>query len=93
MSDYAYDCEVCGTRAWTCVYFGEVRDGIFGCGRANTKVFRCGGCGVERLDEIACPNQSFYETNAYRQLLEEELSKEGHYAVADELQIFAEQVL
>ena len=93
MSDCPYDCEVCGASDWTRVYAGEVRDGIFGHSRADTQVFRCGGCGVERLDEAACPNESFYETPAYRQLLQEDLSKEGHYAVADELQIFAEQVL
>jgi 2-polyprenyl-3-methyl-5-hydroxy-6-metoxy-1,4-benzoquinol methylase len=93
MSDYAHDCEVCGTRDWTRVYVGDVRDGVFGRSRANTQVFRCGGYGVERLDENACPNESFYETPAYRQRLEEELSKEAHYAVSDELQVFAERVL
>lgn len=93
MSDYAHYCEICGTRAWIQVYVGDVRDGIFGRRRVDTQVFRCGGCGVERLDEAACPDERFYETPAYRQHLEEGLSKEGHYSVAGELQIFAEQAL
>lgn len=93
MSDYVQDCEICGTHSWTRVYVGDVRDGVYGRICADTQVFRCGGCGVERLDEAACPDEAFYETPAYRQRLQEELSKEGHYDVADELQIFAEQAM
>ncbi len=81
MSDYVQDCEICGTHSWTRVYVGDVRDGVYGRICADTQVFRCGGCGVERLDEAACPDEAFYETPAYRQRLQEELSKEGHYAV------------
>jgi 2-polyprenyl-3-methyl-5-hydroxy-6-metoxy-1,4-benzoquinol methylase len=93
MTDSFGACEICGGRGWSPVYRGEVRDGVFGRTRSGTTVARCDGCGVDRLEESACPDESFYETEGYRRKLQEELSAAGHYAVADELQVFTQQVL
>jgi SAM-dependent methyltransferase len=86
-------CEICGGTEWAAVYCGDVRDGIFGRVRSATSVARCQTCGVDRLEEAACPNDSFYETDEYRRKLQEELTAAGHHAVADELQVFTHQVL
>jgi len=80
-------CEICGVDAWTTVYRGPVRDGIFGKVRDATVVCRCGGCGVERLDETACPPDSFYEGDAYRAKLAKGLDSEAYFAEHDMLQL------
>jgi hypothetical protein len=79
MSDYACDREVCGAQIWTGVHAGEVRDGTFGYSRADTEVFRCGGCRVKDPDEAYSPSDNFYEAPTYRQLLRENLSRKRYY--------------
>jgi SAM-dependent methyltransferase len=86
-------CEICGTHDWSIVYRGDVRDGVFGRSRPDVTVGRCGGCGADRLDESVCPDDAFYETEAYRKKLEEELTAKAHYAVSDELQAFTHKVI
>lgn len=93
MTDGFGACEICGGRGWSPIYRGEVRDGVFGRARPGTAVARCDGCDAHRLEEVACPDESFYETEDYRRKLQEELSAAGHYAVTDELQVFTQQVL
>jgi 2-polyprenyl-3-methyl-5-hydroxy-6-metoxy-1,4-benzoquinol methylase len=93
MNDAYGPCEICGTSSWSQIYAGNARDGVFGQSRPDTTVMRCGGCGVDRLDESACPDESFYETPAYRAKLQEELTAAGHFAVADELQVFTHQAI
>ena len=93
MTDTFGPCEICGTCDWHIAYRGDVRDGIFGRSRPDAEVGHCGGCGADRLDERVCPDDVFYETEAYRKKLQEELTTEGHYAVADELQVFTHQVM
>lgn len=86
-------CAICGANDWCDVYFGAVRDGVFGHSRSGVRVCRCCSCGVERLDEDACPDDAFYETPAYRQKLKQELTAAAHQAMTDDLQIFTQQVL
>lgn len=86
-------CAICGANDWGDVYVGSVRDGVFGRTRLGARVCRCGNCGVERLDEDVCPDDAFYETPAYREKLQQELTAAAHQAVADELQIFTQQIL
>ena len=93
MTDTFAACEICGGRDWTCVYRGDIRDGVFGRVRADALVARCNGCKADRLEETACPDESFYETDEYRRKLQQELTAAGHYAVTDELQLFTQQVL
>ena len=93
MTDTFDPCEICGARDWHIVYRGNVRDGIFGRSQSDATVSRCGDCGADRLDESVCPDMAFYETEAYRKKLQEELTAAGHYAVADELQVFTQQVI
>lgn len=84
-------CEICDSTDWHTIYAGAVRDGIFGHNQPNGIVARCAGCGADRLNEDLCPDDGFYETEAYRRKLQEELTAEGHYAISDELQIFTQQ--
>ncbi len=82
-------CEICGAENWRAVYQGPVRDGAFGTLREGATVARCGGCGVDRLAESVCPDESFYETEAYRRKLGQGLSTGAYLGAADALQGFA----
>lgn len=93
MSDAFAPCEICGADAWREIYRGAVRDGVFGHHRDDAPVARCGGCGADRLAEAFCPDEAFYETAAYRQKLQEEVTAAGHYATVDHLQVFTQRVL
>jgi len=93
MTDNFGPCEICGTIDWSITYHGGVRDGVFGSSRPNVTVGHCGDCGADRLDESVCPEDAFYETEAYRKKLQEELTTKGHYALTDEFQIFTQQVI
>lgn len=86
-------CEICGAHEWRTVYQGPVRDGAFGSLQDGATVARCDGCGVERLAEHICPDESFYETEAYRQKLGQGLTTGDYFAAADELQGFALQAI
>jgi SAM-dependent methyltransferase len=86
MSNFA-SCEICGESDWALAYCGPVRDGAFGSVRENALVGRCGYCGVERLAEEVCIPSSFYETDAYRSKLQQELDSESYFSTHDELQI------
>jgi 2-polyprenyl-3-methyl-5-hydroxy-6-metoxy-1,4-benzoquinol methylase len=82
-------CEICGTQAWTLVYKGPIRDGIFGNQYDDAEVAACGGCGIERLAESACKDEAFYETGDYRELVEQGLEAQSYYNAHDHLQIHA----
>lgn len=83
------DCEICGAHSWSAAYEGAVRDGPFGKYREGARVARCGGCGVERLEEAFCPPAEIYETDAYRAKLQEG----DYFKTHDELQIYTQQAL
>lgn len=80
-------CEICGELHWEAVYKGPIRDGVFGALKENASVARCKGCGVERLSEEFCTQDSFYETDLYRHKLQQELNSDGYFSMHDELQI------
>jgi SAM-dependent methyltransferase len=88
LGDFAA-CEICGSESWCTVYQGTVRDGAFGTLHEGATVARCDGCGVDRLAEHICPDDSFYETEAYRRKLGQDLSTGAYLAAAKELQSFA----
>ena len=81
-------CEICGGSEWTTVYRGAIRDGVFGCVRNECEVARCSGCGADRLAEICCPPEDFYETDAYRCHLKQQIDTASYLKGHDELQIF-----
>ncbi|MCH7689888.1 MAG: hypothetical protein IIA17_02430, partial [candidate division Zixibacteria bacterium] len=70
-----------------------MRDGVFGRLSPETTVARCGGCGVDRLDEKDCVNDAFYQTDAYRNRLRQELDSDSYFATHDALQIYTLQQL
>ena len=77
-------CEICGANDWTPVYEGPVRDGSFGSATPEAhRIYQCGSCGVQRLEEAACKDDSFYAGKKYRQLLGESSDAEGFWAKHD----------
>ncbi|MCI0401647.1 MAG: class I SAM-dependent methyltransferase [Gammaproteobacteria bacterium] len=81
-------CEICGSDDWQIVYRGPVRDGAFGnLTGPGAAVGRCGGCGVERLDEATCKEEDFYRTEEYRALLAEPTDAAGFFAEHDAFQL------
>ncbi len=82
-------CEICGTRDWSAVYEGAVRDGAFGNHRDDATVAACAGCGAHRLDEFHCLAEDDYESDAYREHLEQGTDLTAHFAGHDHLQLHA----
>ena len=79
-------CEICGKTEWTSVYSGKIRNGAFG-NYIDGKVFRCDGCGIDRLDEDACIKSKAYQTEEYRSMLEQGLGAKDFFKYADPIQI------
>lgn len=80
-------CTACGADSWTIVHEGPVRDGKFGASRPS-RVARCGGCGVERLDEADCLKAADYASDAYRDRLGQGHDVDRHFREHDELARF-----
>lgn len=81
-------CEICGVSDWQTVRTGPVRDGAFGSLTApETVVGRCGGCGAERLAEAFCHDDSIYNGNQYRNLLQEGVDAASFFAEHDMMQL------
>ena len=65
-------CGICGHDDWQIAYRGVVRDGAFrNFSKDDCIVAKCLICGVERLNETACKDDVFYETEEYRRLLKQ----------------------
>ncbi|WP_084438621.1 class I SAM-dependent methyltransferase [Niveispirillum irakense] len=86
-------CEICGSASWTVSYTGPVRDGTFGRIIEEATVRRCGGCGVERLDERFCLTDADYQSDAYRSTLGQELDNRSYKLKHDTLQRFTMSLL
>jgi SAM-dependent methyltransferase len=81
-------CEICGEKNWIQVYTGPVRDGSFGTATSKDHtVYHCAQCAVQRLEESACKDDSFYAGKKYRELLGEESDAEGFWMAHDIHQI------
>jgi len=80
-------CEICSKNNWSVAYTGAVRDGKFGNLTAPTVVGLCGGCKAERLIESSCVDESQYESEDYRRLLQEDPTSEGFFKNHDPLQL------
>ena len=80
-------CEICLKHEWNCIYEGKVRDGVFGSYVDSARIWRCCGCEVERLDEHVCIPDSFYETEEYRQKLQQQINTKKFFEIHDDLQI------
>lgn len=87
MSGLFEACEICHGDDWTERYAGPVRDGPFGSSLEGGVVARCGGCGAERLSEKFCTPEAYYERDAYRRKLQQDLSTDAYFADHDHLQI------
>ncbi len=86
-------CEICGANDWHVIYDGPIRDGSYGSLRTGATVARCGTCGVDRLVEKHCPDEEFYEGDAYRRRLRQRLTTSAYFPTADKSQEFVFQVL
>lgn len=80
-------CAICGGTEWEVVYRGSIREGVFGTSKENATVAKCKCCEVQRLAEKFCVDDLFYETDAYRHKLQQELNSEAYFSTHDELQI------
>lgn len=81
-------CEICDNSHWDIRYRGKVRDGAFGnFSKEECVVARCLQCGIERLNESACQDEGFYETEEYRRLLNQPEDIAGFMAEHDVLQL------
>jgi SAM-dependent methyltransferase len=85
---YTHPCEICAANDWLPVFSGPIRDGSFGnVTPENHAIYQCPGCGVQRLEEPACKDDSFYAGKKYRELLGEASGAEGFWAKHDIHQI------
>jgi SAM-dependent methyltransferase len=80
-------CAVCGEARWRAVWRGKVRAGKFGSFTDPTEIHQCADCGVQRLAESACKDESFYASGDYRELLGQGKSAASFYAEHDPLQL------
>lgn len=88
MKDFFQPCEICGGSHWQIQYKGRVRDGAFGnFTKGDCIVAKCSECGIERLNESACKDESFYQTTEYRSLLKEPEDVRGFMTEHDKLQL------
>ena len=79
-------CETCGSKNWTLVHSGLIRNGAFGNQRQG-EVYRCGDCQVDRLVESNCLKEESYESEEYRNSLKQGLSTTDFFKHADPIQI------
>jgi SAM-dependent methyltransferase len=87
-SNNTYVCEICGGRDWSSVFSGPIRDGSFGSTTPEDHtIYQCNGCAVQRLEESACKDDSFYAGKKYRELLGEASDAEGFWQKHDIHQI------
>jgi SAM-dependent methyltransferase len=85
---FAHTCEICGANDWATAFSGSIRDGSFGNLTAGDQaIYQCAVCGVQRLEESACKDDSFYAGKKYRELLGEASDVAGFWAKHDIHQI------
>ncbi len=77
-----FPCGVCGRSAWTVVYEGPIRDGVFGKER-NGRVVKCGECTVEALQEPRLTTREYYADGTYRKDVGEEADVESFQSTHD----------
>ena len=65
------------------VYEGAVRTGAFGTQTDHGKVLRCGGCGVDRLNEKVSISSAAYESDEYHATLAQGLEVADFFNHAD----------
>ena len=80
-------CEICGVAKWRAHYAGSVRKGAFGTSLDGI-IGRCGGCGVDRLNEAACLQDADYQSGTYRLQLGQSQAAADFFAEHDLLQHF-----
>lgn len=81
-------CEICGTNNWSFIFEGPIRTGAFGTRTEDGKIARCGGCGVDRLDESVSISALAYESDDYRAAMAQGLEVEDFFSHADPVQIY-----
>jgi 2-polyprenyl-3-methyl-5-hydroxy-6-metoxy-1,4-benzoquinol methylase len=88
----SYLCEICGGVGVE-VYNGDIRDGAYGGIKSSAVIYECSGCGVQRLREVDCIPDEYYETGKYREKLKESLDGLKAVVEQDENQYFTMQAL
>ncbi len=80
-------CGACDLKKWKTYWTGSIRDGAYGRLTETTNIVKCENCGVLRLDEEICKDESFYQSTDYRNLLKETSTTEGFFLEHDPLQM------
>ena len=80
------NCEICKGEI-SVIYQGPVRDGAFGSIIENSHIYKCNMCGISRIDENDAFEQKNYESNTYREEMEQGVSVDSFYSHADPIQI------
>lgn len=82
LSDFGR-CEICGVRDWLEVYQGRIRDGSVGKFKDDGLVAQCTGCGVQRLIESCTIPDEYYESDQYRNSLQQSVTSEKAFSEQD----------
>ena len=83
-----HSCEICGSDDLLPVFSGPIRDGSYGnTTPADHTIYQCNRCAVQRLEESACKDDSFYAGKNYRELIGEAADAEGFWQKHDIHQI------
>ena len=65
-------CEICNGELKV-KYLGSIRDGSYGNSLDDAVILECQQCNVQRLKEEYCIPDSYYESGAYREILNQSL--------------------
>jgi SAM-dependent methyltransferase len=85
-------CKICGNqKKFKIVYSGKIRDGKFGSYIDNQEILRCPICGTQFLNSSVLNIN--YNTEEYRNLVEESYSENSYYNSHDEEQIYNIEVI
>jgi len=81
-------CVICGNSEFIDVYKGPIRDGSFERKIGSSRVYRCAKCDICRIPETDCFKQNGYESELYREEMNQGLSVREFYEHADPIQIY-----
>jgi SAM-dependent methyltransferase len=82
MSSSLGPCVVCQAQRWTLAYEGPVRKGRFG-SSVPGRVFGCGDCGVQRLEQSIDDPTAYYGGDAYREDVDAGTTSDQFFATHD----------
>ncbi len=83
MKSHNLVCNLCQQGNVKNIYFGDIRDGVYGNYCKDGIIYRCNSCNIEYLDEKFCIPDEYYETEKYRKILNQKLDSSNAYKDQD----------